>query len=60
MSTTIKLDNPTGAEQWIPDLGVMVANGETVEIENEEQAKGLLQNPIWKKPEKPAKTGEGA
>ncbi len=47
MSTKITLDDPTGSDQWIADLGVWVKNGESIQVESPVMAKGLLQNPIW-------------
>ena len=56
MSTKITLDNPTGDGQEIPDLGIRVENGGSIEVEDHELAARLLQNPIWKG-RKPHKTG---
>lgn len=48
MSTKITLDDPTGSDHWIADLGIWVKQGESVVIDNPATVASLLQNPIWK------------
>lgn len=61
MTTKITLESPTGDAMHIVDLGLTVADGETIEIEDEELAKSLLLSPVWKKAGKATKaeTPEG-
>lgn len=49
----MKFKNISGDERWVPDLGVLVADGETVDVEGDLARDFNKQDAVWRRVDKP-------